>query len=36
LINLNPKKALELNMPEILEEFDENETVIIEESLKIA
>ena len=28
LVNLNPKKAMILNMPEILEEVNENETII--------
>ena len=31
LVNLNPKKAMILNMPEILEEVNENETINQEE-----
>jgi len=30
-VNLNPKKAMILNMPEILEEVNENETINQEE-----
>lgn len=32
LVNLNPKKAMILNMPEILEEVNENETINQEDS----
>lgn len=31
-MNLNPKKAMILNMPEILEEVNENETINQEDS----